>query len=72
VAEPDWKAIAEQLYVTLNAFGCTCEFERNRTGVPLWHPDTGGGIGRRLIKICSKHQACNVYELAAGLELTHL
>jgi hypothetical protein len=70
LADQDWKAIAEKLYLTLNAFGCTCEFERNKSGVPLWFPMEGGGIGRKLLKRCSKHQACNEYELAAGLELT--
>lgn len=33
---------------------CTCEFERNAGGVPLWFPAECGGIERHLLRECSR------------------
>lgn len=66
----DWRAIADALYLAARTAGDRCEYERNRAGVPLWFQNSAGGIGRKLITRCSRCTALNMYEEAAGLELT--
>lgn len=61
----DWREIAAALYVVARA--CTCDYERNSAGVPLWFPMEGGGIGRKLIHQCSRCAARSEYEAAAGV-----
>lgn len=68
---PDWPAIAHQLYREVTLALCRCQFERTRSGVPIWKPiPDGQGISRTLIVRCSNCAARNAYEAAAGLELT--
>jgi hypothetical protein len=59
--------LEQQLYLSLKATPCRCEYERNSRGVPTWHPKEGGGIERKLIKKCSKHVAEEEYEAKYGV-----
>lgn len=68
MTEPDWPAIAAALCLVARSAGCRCEFERTKGGVPIWFPDDHGGIGRKLIKRCSRCIALERYDEA--LELT--
>jgi hypothetical protein len=65
-SEPDWKEIAHALYLTARTAGCRCEYERNGSGVPVWFKDDAGGIGRKLIKQCSRCVGIESYEVAAA------
>jgi hypothetical protein len=59
-----WQAIAAALYPAAKSAGCRCEYERNGAGVPVWYPNEAGGIGRKLIKRCSRCLALEAYEVA--------
>lgn len=70
-ADPtDWRALADALYLVARSAGCRCEYARNTAGVPLWFPNDAGGIGRKLIKRCSRCVAKEAYEAAAGIEVS--
>ena len=69
VAQSDWRAIADVLYGSVRTAGCRCEFERNRAGVPLWFPNDAGGIGRKLVKRCSRCVALDLYQAAIGMPI---
>lgn len=64
----DWRAIAEALYPAARSAGCTCSYERTKSGVPMWFPIEGGGIGRKLIKYCSRCKALEMHETAIAEE----
>lgn len=63
MTDPNWQAIAQKLATV--ARGCTCEYERTKPGVPMWFPDSAGGIGRKLIKQCSRCAALDEFKAAA-------
>lgn len=64
----DWKLVAAALYPAARTAGCTCDYERTSTGVPMWFPIEGGGIGRKLIKRCARCKAIEMHELAVIAE----
>lgn len=64
----DWRAIAAALYPAARTAGCICEYERTKGGVPVWFPIEGGGIGRKLIKRCSRCIAIEMHETAVIAE----
>ena len=61
---PDWRSIADALSIVVRSAGCRCEFERNASGVPVWFPNEGGGIGRKLTHLCSRCAAIAAYTTA--------
>ena len=61
-----WRAIAEALYPVARA--CTCELERTKGSVPIWFPDDGGSIARKLVKRCSRCEAIDLHEMAIKAE----
>jgi hypothetical protein len=65
--EPDWKAIAEALYLPLRSASCRCETAWIRPT-----PEKPNPSGRQTTKRCSRCCALNVYEMAVGLELTNV
>jgi hypothetical protein len=66
MTEPNWREIAERLYPVAMRSGCLCEYERAKGGVPMWFPMEGGGIGRKLIKQCSRCVVDELYRSAGG------
>jgi hypothetical protein len=60
----DWRAVAEALYPVARISGCRCDYERNAAGVPIWFKNDAGGIGRRLLKRCSRCVALDLFEAA--------
>jgi hypothetical protein len=56
------RQLLDQLYIVAKTAGCLCEFERTKSGVPIWFPIEGGGIGRKLIKRCGKCLAVEAYQ----------
>jgi len=66
----NWRAIAEALYPAARTAGCLCEYQRTPGGVPMWFPTEGGGIGRKLIRRCSRCQAIEMHETAVIAEGT--
>jgi hypothetical protein len=59
-----WRAIADALYPAARTAGCYCDYERTKGGVPIWFPIVGGGIGRKLIKLCARCKAIEMHENA--------
>lgn len=66
--EIDWRAIAAALYPAARTAGCLCQYERNSAGVPVWFPTEAGGLGRKLIKRCSRCIAIEAHETAVKAE----
>lgn len=62
----DWRQIADALSLAARTAGCRCEYERTKGGVPIWFPMEGGGIGRKLIRRCSKCLAVDAYDEAVA------
>jgi hypothetical protein len=56
--------ITAEHYQLARIAGCRCSYERNSSGVPVWYPNEAGGIGRRLIKQCSRCHAIELFEAA--------
>jgi len=55
--------LLNQLYLVAKSSGCRCDFQRTGSGVPQWFPDSGGGIGRKLVRLCARCQAIAAYEI---------
>jgi hypothetical protein len=56
-----------QLYLSLRAKPCSCEFERTAGGVPIWFVNSeNGALERKLIKQCSRCAGVEEYERLWG------
>lgn len=51
-----------RMYRALKTRQCTCSFERNAAGVPIWYPSAGGASKRKLIQQCPRCALCAEYE----------
>jgi len=74
MSDPDWPAIAAQLYLEVKLAVCRCEYSRTKSGVPTWQPimvdGAQLGISRQMTgERCANCRAREAYEMAAGITL---